>query len=97
MNDELFDELVASVKEGGEILNGRLPTPVRIYATLPSDLAAFLTEYQTAHALPSLSAALAEAVTALRANELAEAYRELGEAQRAGSEKYPANNLDGLA
>ena len=72
------------------------PPTVRITALLPAELAAFLTEYQTARGLPSLGAALAEAVAALREQALNEAYRELGEAQRAGLELYPDDNFDGL-
>ena len=69
---------------------------VRISATLPRELAAFLDEYQAAHALGSRSAALAEAVNALRDQTLHAAYFELGEAQRAGLEQYPDDNTDGL-
>ena len=69
---------------------------VRISATLPPELANFLDEYQAVHALESRSAALAEAVMALREQSLQEAYRELGDAQRAGLETYPPDNTDGL-
>lgn len=68
----------------------------RISATLPPDLTAFLDEYQQAHKLESRSAALAEAIRALRQRELEAAYRELGEAQRLGLELYPPDNTDGL-
>ena len=69
---------------------------VRISATLPPELASFLDEYQAAHALDSRSAVLARAVAVLREQELYEAYRELGDAQRAGLETYPPDNTDGL-
>ncbi|WP_407540853.1 hypothetical protein Q0M94_05565 [Deinococcus radiomollis] len=69
---------------------------VRISATLPPELASYLDEYQAAHALESRSAALAKAVVALREQELHGAYRELGDAQRAGLETYPPDNTDGL-
>ena len=70
---------------------------VRISATLPAELATFLDQYQTEHDLGSRSAALAEAVRALREQALSKAYRELGEAQRAGLEQYPPDNTDGLS
>lgn len=76
-------------------MNGMNNT-TRISATLPSDLAAFLERYQETHKLGSRSAALAEAVRALRDQTLQDAYRELGEAQQSGRETYPADNLDGL-
>lgn len=69
---------------------------VRISATLPAELATFLDNYQASRALDSRSAALADAVRALRDQVLNEAYRELGDAQRAGLEQYPADNTDGL-
>ena len=68
----------------------------RISATLPQDLGAFLTRYQQRHQLASRSAALAEAIRALQAHELEQAYRELGEAQASRLETYPAENFDGL-
>ncbi|GGI88041.1 MULTISPECIES: ribbon-helix-helix domain-containing protein [Deinococcus] len=68
----------------------------RISATLPEELRAFLTSYQERHQLESRSAALAEAIRALRERELEQAYRELGAAQAAGLETYPPDNLDGL-
>jgi hypothetical protein len=69
---------------------------VQIEASLSADLAVFLSEYQAAHGLPSLSAALAAAVKALREQPLLVAYRELGEAQRAGLATYPPDLMDGL-
>ncbi|WP_420594785.1 CopG family ribbon-helix-helix protein [Deinococcus sp.] len=69
---------------------------VRISATLPAELAAFLDDYQRQHASNSRSAALAEAARVLREQVLYEAYRELGDAQRAGLEAYPPDNTDGL-
>ncbi len=68
----------------------------RISATLPPDLSAFLDDYQQAHHLDSRSAALADAVRALRERELLAAYAELGEAQASGRETYPDDNADGL-
>lgn len=68
----------------------------RISATLSEELGAFLTSYQKRHQLESRSAALAEAIRALRERELEAAYRELGAAQAAGLETYPSDNLDGL-
>ena len=68
----------------------------RISATLPEELGTFLTHYQERHQLASRSAALAEAIRALRERELEQAYRELGAAQAAGLETYPADNFDGL-
>lgn len=68
----------------------------RISATLPPDLTAYLEQYQQAHGLETRSAALAEAVRALRERELEAAYRELGEAQQQGLETYPPDNADGL-
>lgn len=76
-------------------MNG-MTNATRISATLPPDLTAFLDEYQQAHHLDSRSAALAEAIRALRERELLAAYAELGEAQASGAETYPADNLDGL-
>ncbi|WP_177183258.1 hypothetical protein [Deinococcus reticulitermitis] len=52
---------------------------VRIHATLPPELVAYLDEYRRKHSLKSRSAALAAAVRALRDCELEEAYRKLGE------------------
>ena len=75
---------------------GGMNNATRISATLPSDLAAFLNKYQETHNLGSRSAALADAVRALRDRTLQDAYRELGEAQQSGRETYPADNLDGL-
>ena len=68
----------------------------RISATLPPDLTEFLDTYQQAHQLDSRSAALADAVRALRERELLAAYAELGAAQASGQEHYPADNADGL-
>lgn len=68
----------------------------RISATLPPDLATFLDKYQETHKLGSRSAALADAIRALRDQTLQDAYRELGEAQQSGRETYPADNFDGL-
>ena len=68
----------------------------RISATLSPDLTAFLDSYQQAHQLDSRSAALADAVRALRERELLAAYAELGAAQISGQERYPADNADGL-
>ena len=69
---------------------------VRISATLPAELAKYLDDYQASHALESRSAALAKAIVTLREQELYEAYRELGDAQRAGLGTYPPDNSDGL-
>lgn len=69
----------------------------RISATLPPDLLAFLDEYQHARKLDSRSAALADAVRALRERELQTAYAELGEAQASGQEIYSQDNADGLS
>lgn len=69
---------------------------IRISATLPTDLSAFLDDYQRRHGLDTRSAALAEAVRVLRTSELEAAYRELGAAQAEGLEVYPDANADGL-
>lgn len=76
-------------------MNG-MANATRISATLPPELTTFLDEYQQAHRLDSRSAALADAVRALRERELLAAYAELGEAQANGQERYPADNADGL-
>ena len=76
-------------------MNG-MTNATRISATLPPDLSAFLDKYQQAHQLDSRSAALADAVRALRERELLAAYAELGEAQASGQETYPDDNADGL-
>ena len=68
----------------------------RISATLPPDLSAFLNAYQQTYRLDSRSAALAEAVRALRERELLTAYAELGDAQASEQETYPDDNADGL-
>ncbi|MFK7603189.1 MULTISPECIES: CopG family ribbon-helix-helix protein [Deinococcus] len=73
-----------------------MTSATRISATVSADLADFLDEYQQTHGLDSRSAALAEAIRALRERVLDAAYQELGDAQRAGQETYPADNLDGL-
>lgn len=44
--------------------------------SLPSDDVAFLDDYAAAHAIPSRSAVLHQAVRALRLDELGAAYRE---------------------
>lgn len=44
MNDELFDELVRSVREGGEILRGR-KMPSRTFSIEEPDVAAIRGEY----------------------------------------------------
>lgn len=77
-------------------MNG-MTNATRISATLPPDLTAFLDDYQQTHRLDSRSAALADAVRALRERELLAAYAELGAAQASGQELYPADNADGLA
>ena len=77
------------------IIDG-MTNATRISATLPPDLTTFLDEYQQTHRLDSRSAALAEAIRALRDRELHSAYAELGAAQQAGRETYPADNADGL-
>ena len=68
----------------------------RLSATIPQDLLAFLDEYQQRHALDSRSAALVKAIQTLQERELEEGYVALGQAQRAGLERYPSDNLDGL-
>lgn len=65
---------------------------MRIWATLPAEQVAFLLAYQREHGLASFSAAVKAAVEAMQS----QAYRELGEAQRAGLEIYPPDNADGL-
>lgn len=76
-------------------MNG-MTNATRISATLPPELSAFLDDYQQTHGLDSRSAALADAVRALRERELLAAYAELGEAQASGQETYPDDNTDGL-
>lgn len=73
-----------------------MTSATRISATVATELTDFLDEYQRTHHLASRSAALAEAIRALRERVLDAAYQELGDAQRAGEETYPADNLDGL-
>jgi hypothetical protein len=69
---------------------------VRFSATLPQDLHHFLEMYQHNHTLASRSAALAEAITALREREMLRGYQELGQAQAQALEVYPPDLLDGL-
>lgn len=87
------DLLVDGIRD---IISNMTNSVTRISATLPEELGAYLSSYQERHQLESRSAALAEAIRALRERELEQAYRELGEAQAAGLEMYPADNLDGL-
>lgn len=68
----------------------------RLSATIPKDLMAFLDEYQHRHALDSRSAALVKAIQTLQEQELEQGYILLGQAQQAGLEHYPSDNLDGL-
>ncbi len=68
----------------------------RLSATIPVELLSFLETYQRDHALESRSAALVEAIQALRQRELQRGYEELGRAQREGLEVYPSENTDGL-
>ena len=75
---------------------GGMSKDVRIHATLPPELVAYLDVYQRKQGLKSRSAALAAAVRVLQEHELEEAYQELGKAQRLGLESYPPANTDSL-
>jgi metal-responsive CopG/Arc/MetJ family transcriptional regulator len=76
---------------------GNNTNAVRISATIPAHLAAYLEQYQRTHKLQTRSQALTEAVLALRELELRLGYEELGRAQRNGEVTYPSfDATDGL-
>ncbi len=68
----------------------------RISATISQELLSFLDQYQQEHALASRSAALVEAIQALKEREHVLGYQALGQAQQNATERYPQDPTDGL-
>ena len=70
---------------------------VRISATVPAELAAYLEHYQQAHGLETRSQALAQAIAALQQLEMLRGYEEIGLAERHGELLHDdLENVDGL-